>query len=398
MHAQHDTASLHAASASLSEAHDDARSLQTDGFFSPKVVVREVAPTPDELTNDWRYAGSFHDGIRWCVMKIDTEDHYAFENGYGYVDDYNANKDTWNSISFFVSPQNTSTPIIVGKTKNRLLQETKDWVTKKVMEAEWPKIRWIKYPQTFFATMEKNNRKSFWNPKTRASHAHSVHFEEVGGPLHVDGCFGLTGKSKSKTAPPASAKESNSASFFSKLIGPKKTAVSVPKKPTDAQDVTNLSNASLFTKVFADSLPWLNAKNQGSQHYAILPIFDKKHYIYMMEPLQHHFKFDTAGRRTEVLVNLCVEDITTPVVFENILPTNKEKWIERRLIADEYEQLVYIKNPTEFFKSTLKTEANVMLHELTSASRNAYIISSIFGTTVKVSSGETRQEPSNLEF
>jgi hypothetical protein len=69
-----------------------------------------------------------------------------------------------------------------------------------------------------------------------------------------------------------------------------------------------------------------------------------------------------------------VEDISTPVEFGTSLPTNKEKWIERRLIADEYEQLLYIKNPTEFFKSTLKTEANVMLHELTSASRNPYII------------------------
>ena len=394
MHAQHDTASLHAASTSLSEAHDDARSLQTDfNLFSRKVVVREVAPTSDELTNDWQYAASFHDGIRWCVMKIENEDHYAFENGYGYSDDYNANADTWNSISFKVSPQNTSTPIIVSKTKHNFLQETTHWVIKKVMKAEWHKIRWIKYPQTFFATMEQNNRKPFWNSKTRASHAHSVQFEEVAAPLHVDGWFGLTGKSKSKTAPAAPAKESQPASFFSKLTGPKKTAVSVPKKPTDAQDMTNLSNASLFTKVFADSLPWLNAKNQGSQHYAILQIFDKKHYIFMMEPLQHHFKFDTAGRRTQVLVNLCMEDITTPVVFENIYPTNKEKWIERFLLADEYEQLVYIKNPTEFFKSTLKTEANVMLHELTSASRNPYIIQSIFGTTVNVSSGEIRLEP-----
>jgi len=226
-----------------------------------------------------------------------------------------------------------------------------------------------------------------------ASQAKCVHFEEVGGPLHVDGLFGLTGKSKSKTAPHASAKESKSAAFLSKLTGRN-------KKPTDAKDATNLSNSTLlqnhsnaFTKVFADSQPWQNAKNQGSQHYAILPIFDKKHYIYMMEPLEQHFKFDEAGRRTLVIVNLCVEDITTPVEFGTNLPTNKEKWIERRLIADEYEQLLYIKNPTEFFKSTLKTEANFMLHELTSASRNPYIISSIFGTTVKVSSGETRQEP-----
>ena len=67
MHSRCETASLHAACTSLSEAHDDVRSLQTDMFFSRKSVVSQVAPTPDQLTNEIGHAGRLHDRL-WCVL------------------------------------------------------------------------------------------------------------------------------------------------------------------------------------------------------------------------------------------------------------------------------------------------------------------------------------------
>jgi len=99
----------HAACTSLRENRDD-RWEQTDGsLFSRKVVVRRVAPTLDQLTNKMDYAGRLH-GRLWCVLKIGNEDHYAFEESFGYSDNQNPNAYTMNSRSFSVSPHDTNTP------------------------------------------------------------------------------------------------------------------------------------------------------------------------------------------------------------------------------------------------------------------------------------------------
>jgi len=151
----------------VSEAHDNALTLQTDwNFFSRNQVVKIVAPTPDQLTNDIDYAGHLHSRL-WCVLKIRNEDHYAVENGFGYSDNQNANAQTFNSRSFHMSPHNTHTPLTLEKDLKILPQDLTHWKIKKVMKADWPTIRWMKDPRTFFEKMERDNRPSIWN-RTRA--------------------------------------------------------------------------------------------------------------------------------------------------------------------------------------------------------------------------------------
>ena len=167
MHSRFDTASLHAACTSVSEAHDNALTLQTDlGMFSRKPVVKDVAPTPDQLTNDLDYAHCLHN-VHWCILKEGNEDHYAVEDGFGYSDNQNANSQTFNSITFLMSPHNTHTPLTLETDLKILPQDLTHWKLKKVMKDDWPYIRWMRHPLTFFKKMESDHRPYIWN-RTRA--------------------------------------------------------------------------------------------------------------------------------------------------------------------------------------------------------------------------------------
>ena len=208
-----------------------------------------------------------------------------------------------------------------------------------------------------------------------ASQDKHVHFEQVGDPLHADGWFGLTGKSAAATPKKAAV---STPSLLSRLTGRKKTTVPVPNVPTAGADVTNLSNSNLFTKVLDDSQPWKNAKNEGHLHYAILQIFNEKHFVYLSRPIQDLWKFDKAGRPSEWNVKVCLDDISAPVVFGNMTPEDSSRWIERILMAEEVQNLVYIKHPTEFFKATWNIQTNVtsswLQEPISSASLNPYMV------------------------
>jgi len=127
-----------------------------------------------------------------------------------------------------------------------------------------------------------------------------AHFDEVGVPLHVDGWFRPTPKSASAPPAPVTAvspatpvasdtQQPPKPSLFQRLTGKDK------KKSTD---VTNLSNQTLSTKSIYESQPW-TTNSEGSYHYAILTIFNEKHFVFLAISKSFSWKYDQKGRRKD---------------------------------------------------------------------------------------------------
>ena len=192
-------------------------------------------------------------------------------------------------------------------------------------------------------------------------------------PLHVNGWFRRTPTSAPVPPAPAAAvspatpvasdkQQPPKPSLFQRLTGKdkNKSTEHVSSEPAAASDVTNLSNPTLSTKAIDDSQPWTNAKKKGSYHYAILTIVNKKHFVFLARPMEHLWKYDEKGRPTEWKVSVCLDDISFPVVFGNVILENKARRDHRTLTAVEVEQLTYIKHPNEFFGATWKIETNII--------------------------------------
>ena len=304
MHSRCETASLHAACTSLSEAHDDARSLQTDmKLFSRKAVVSEVAPTRDQLTNEIDYAGRLHSRL-WCVLKFENEDHYAIEDSFGYSDNQNANAQTFNSRSFGVSPHNTHAPMTLHRTLKISPQELETWPIIKVMKADWPTIRWLKSPHTFFEKMEREHRASFWKTKTRS--------------LQTDlGMF-----SRKKDHPTASS----------------------------------VDLSQYFTRNFFDArprnVPTAPGALRNSHKYGILTQNGQSRYFQVVN-------YESLDKDEDTVKNIgvkrCYDSITKPVVFNDKGPMSIEDWPYILIWPDM--DVVYILNPNEYFdQSNLQTQ------------------------------------------